>query len=66
MGLLDLVEQHDRVGLSTDSLGQLSHLRHDLRIPGGDPMSFETACFSMYSLMSNRTKRLLTAEEELS
>src|SRR5659263_216984 len=23
--------------------------------PGGEPMSFETACFSMYSDMSNRT-----------
>ncbi len=55
VGLLDLVEQHHRVGPAAHRLGELAALlvadvARAARRPGA-----ETVCFSMYSLMSMRT-----------
>ena len=52
--LLDLVEQHDRVGPPADRLGQLAALLV-ADVAGRRADQPETACFSMYSDMSMRT-----------
>ena len=53
--LLDFVQQDHRCGLRfTFSWLTASRARR----PGGEPISFETECFSMYSDMSKRMSAL--------
>ena len=51
VGLLDLVEQHDRIGSAPHLLGELAAFVV-ADVPGGAPARRETLNFSMYSDMS--------------
>jgi hypothetical protein len=52
VGLLDLVEQHDRVGAAADLLGELAALLVADIAGGRADQAADTLCFSMYSDMS--------------
>ena len=53
MGLFQLVKQDDGIRAAADLFGQLTGLVI-ADIAGGEPMIFETLCFSMYSDISSR------------
>jgi len=55
--LLDFVEQDNRIRRTLDALGQLAALLV-AHVAGGEPMSLETECFSMYSDISKRMSAL--------